>query len=116
MSWSWADMFSDSDGGSDNSYWGYIAAAASEYADSEGKRKTSKEDRKHQREMLLLKYQLEREEKEREGKLLADAYSGYSKFYTPTAAGQGINPTQAFRQPASLPAQYPRKGLMQYGG
>lgn len=113
MAW-WDSLFGDGDGGSsDNSWWGYVAAAASEYADDEKEKKKDKMSFKQRKELLLLQDRLAREEKEREGKLLSDAYSNYSQFYKPTASasGQSTNPLQAFNTVQQKP-----KGLLTYGG
>lgn len=111
MSW-WSDLFSSDSGdsGGDDSWWGALLSGVASYADSEESKKKSKKDRKHEMEMLKLRYALEQQQEERRGGLLKDAYAGYSKYYTEPQ--QNVNPMQAFGQ-AQQNQQYPQ-GLLQY--
>jgi len=106
---SWTSWFSSDDDGSDNSWWGYAMAAASEYADSEGKKKDKKKDFENQLKLLRERYALEDQYKQIEGQRLADSYKGYAQYNQPTDATSGnpTNPMQAFsNQP---------QGLLNYG-
>lgn len=96
--WSWFTDDEDSSSGSDDSWWGYVLGAASEYADSEGKKKDKKQDFKNQLKLLQEKYALEDKYKMLDQERLKEAYSGYSQYSKPTdATSQNpTNPLQVF--------------------
>lgn len=103
--WSWGS------GSGDASWWDYALSAAAGYASSASASKDKKKDRQARIEELMLVDRLRREDEERKGKLLSDAYSNYSQFYKPPTQA---NPMASF--PQGGPNLYnPQQGLLTYG-